>query len=124
VDDHPDSADSLAAVMDLLGCRVRVAYDAATAMLVAGEFDPQVCLVDLKMPGMDGFELAGHLRFQAGGSPRLLIATTALGDEESRSRTQSVGFHCHLVKPIDVPTLVDAISRLWEVVNEQRRDPN
>jgi CheY-like chemotaxis protein len=119
VDDHLDSADALAAVMELIGCQVRASYDAASAMLVAAEFNPQVCLLDLKMPGMNGFELAGHLKAQVGSGARLLIATTALGDEESRKQSQAAGFHLHLVKPVDVPSLIDAITRLWEIVQEQ-----
>lgn len=115
VDDHPDAADSLTAVMELLGCKVRTTYDAASALRVSDEFRPQVCLVDLKMPGMDGFELAGHLRAQAGPAKRLLIATTALADEDSRQRSRGAGFHSHLVKPVDVPALVDTITELWDV---------
>jgi two-component system, OmpR family, response regulator len=119
VDDHPDAADALAAVLELLECSVRTCYDGKSALAVAGEFQPQVCLLDLKMPGMDGFELATHLGDRAGGGPRLLIATTALSDEESRRRSVLAGFHCHLIKAVDVPTLIDAITRLWDVVNEQ-----
>jgi CheY-like chemotaxis protein len=121
VDDQPDAADALAAVLELLGCTVRTSFDAPSAMVVAGQFDPHVCLLDLKMPGMDGFELAGHLRVTGGGK-RLLIATTALGDSESREKSQAAGFHLHLVKPIDVPTLIDAISRLWDIVQKQSQN--
>lgn len=118
VDDHPDAADALAAVLELIGCQVRTCYDAGSAMHVAGEFRPQVCLLDLKMPGMDGFDLAAHLRVQAGGGPRLFIATTAFGDPETREKSQRAGFHLHLIKPVDVPTLLDATARLWEVASE------
>lgn len=114
VDDQPDAADSLTAVMELLGCQVRTTYDAPSAIRVSDEFGPQVCLIDLRMPGMDGFELAGHLRAQAGTAKRLLIATTALADEESRDRSRGAGFHSHLIKPVDVPALVDAITELWD----------
>jgi CheY-like chemotaxis protein len=75
--------------MELIGCQVRASYDAASAMLVAAEFNPQVCLLDLKMPGMNGFELAGA---QVGSAARFLIATTALGDEESRKQSQAAAF--------------------------------
>jgi len=119
VDDHPDSADSLAAVLDMLGWPVRTCYNAASAILTAATFDPQVCLLDLKMPGMDGFQLAGHLKAHAAGAPLLLIATTALADEESRRKSLAAGFHCHLVKPIDLPTLIDAVMRMWDIVREQ-----
>ena len=119
VDDHPDSADSLAAILEILGWPVRTCYDPASAILIAADFDPQVCLLDLKMPGMDGFQLAGHLKAHACGGPLLLIATTGLGDAESRRKSLAAGFHCHLVKPIDVPTLIDAVMRLWDTLREQ-----
>ncbi len=118
VDDHPDAADALAAVLELLGCSVRVSYDGASALAAAGEFDPQVCLLDLRMPGMDGLELAARLKTWAAGRPLLLVATTALGDAESRARTALAGFHEHLTKPVDIQTLVEAITRLWDIVRQ------
>jgi len=123
VDDHPDAADSLAAVLDLLGCRVRSCYDAVAALAVAAEFEPHVCLLDLMMPTMDGLELASHLKARAGSRPLLLIATTALGDWEAKTRTALAGFHHHLTKPIDIPALVDAITHLAAVMEQMpRRD--
>jgi CheY-like chemotaxis protein len=119
VDDHPDTADSLAAVLELLGLQVRACYDGATALLIAARFDPQVCLLDLKMPVMDGYQLAAHLRAYVKGRPLLLIATTAMGDDESRRRSMEAGFLSHLVKPVDAPTLIDAIIRYWVIVRQQ-----
>jgi two-component system, OmpR family, response regulator len=116
VDDHPDSADSLAAVLELLGCPVRACYDGATALAVAAEFEPHVCLLDLMMPTMDGLELAVQLKARAGSRPLLLIATTALGDWEARTRTALAGFHYHLTKPINVQTMLEAIARLGELM--------
>ena len=120
VDDHPDAADSLAAVLELVGCRVRSCYDPVAALAVATEFEPHVCLLDLMMPKMDGLELASHLKVRAGSRPLLLIATTALGDWEAKTRTALAGFHHHLTKPIDIPALVEAITRLAAVMG---RDP-
>ena len=117
VDDHPDAADSLAAVLELVGCRVRTSYDPVTALAVAAEFEPHVCLLDLMMPTMDGLELASHLKARAGSRPLLLIATTALGDWEARTRTALAGFHHHLTKPIDIPALIEAIGRLATVMD-------
>jgi CheY-like chemotaxis protein len=117
VDDHPDAADSLAAVLELVGCRVRSSYDPVAALAVAAEFEPHVCLLDLMMPTMDGLELASHLKARAGSRPLLLIATTALGDWEARTRTALAGFHHHLTKPIDIPALIDAIGRLATVMD-------
>jgi len=124
VDDHPDAADALAAVLELLGCNVRACYDGWSALNVADEFDPQVCLLDLKMPGMDGLELAARLKVRAEGRPVLLVATTALGDEATRSRTTLTGFHSHLIKPVDIATLVGEVSRLWATITDYPSDAN
>jgi len=124
VDDHPDAADALAAVMELLGCPVRACYDGPSALAAAAEFSPQVCLLDLLMPGMDGLELAARLKERAGASPLLLVATTALGDWETRTRTALAGFHYHLTKPVDISTMIDAITRLGEVVDHRTAGPD
>jgi two-component system, OmpR family, response regulator len=114
VDDHPDAAESLAAVLELMGCPVQIALNGYNALAIAEEFKPQVCLLDLMMPGMDGLELAARLRVIAAGRPLLLVAATALGDEETRALTARVGFWAHLVKPVDAPTLIDTIAAWGE----------
>jgi CheY-like chemotaxis protein len=122
VDDHPDAADALAAVLELLGCTVRTCYDGFSALVIADEFDPHVCLLDLRMPRMDGLELAARLKARAAGRPLLLLATTALGDEGTRSRTAMSGFHAHLTKPVDVAALVEEITQLWNEISPRRPD--
>ena len=124
MDDHPDAADALAAVLELLGCPVRTSYDGFSALVIAEEFDPQVCLLDLRMPRMDGLELAARLKNRAGDRPLLLVATTALGDEATRSRTALSGFHAHLTKPVDVSMLVEEITRLWDRIGREFSDPS
>jgi len=111
VDDHPDAADALAVILELLGCPVRACHDGPSALAAAEEFGPQVCLLDLIMPGMDGLELAAKLKERAGHEPLMLVATTALGDAEARDRTAAAGFHAHLTKPVDAPTLIEALTR-------------
>lgn len=123
VDDHPDAADALAAVLELLDCPARACHDGATALAVAAEFRPQVCLLDLMMPVMDGLELAARLRDQVGPRPLLLVATTALGDIEARTGTALAGFHYHLVKPVDAPTLIDVLARLGRVLGRPVEPP-
>ena len=128
VDDHPDAADSLAAVLELLDCPVQACYSGLSALAVAEAFDPQVCLLDLVMPQMDGLELASRLKARAGGRPLLLVATTALGDAESKARTALAGFHYHLTKPVDVSTLIDALTQSGKVLappgNTHRVEPD
>ena len=121
-DDHPDAADSLAAVLELLGCSVRACYDGWTALRSFGYFDPHVCLLDLVMPDLGGLELAARLRTIAAGQPLVLIATTALGDADVRRRTAVAGFDWHLTKPIEVSVLLESIARLWEKAAEQSED--
>lgn len=115
VDDHADAADAQAAVLELLGCQVRTCYDGASALAAAREFAPDACLIDLVMPGLDGYELAAALRAQAGPRPLLLVATTALGGVEARTQTALVGFHFHLVKPVDSSTLLDVLNWFGDV---------
>ena len=115
VDDLPDAADALAAVLDVNGYPVRACHDGSSALEVAAEFRPHVCLLDLIMPNMDGLELAARLREQAGGRPMVLIAVTSLGDIEALTWTALGGFHAHLIKPVDAPTLITTLNRVGRV---------
>ena len=112
VDDHPDAAESLAVVLEMLGCPARSCHDGMSALAAAEEFQPQVCLLDLVMPVMDGLELASRLKSWATGRPMLVVATTALGDAETRARASLAGFHDYLVKPVSVPDLIDVLARM------------
>jgi CheY-like chemotaxis protein len=122
VDDHPDAAETLGVLLELLGCPVRVCHDGWAALAAAQEFEPQVCLIDLMMPGMDGLELASRLKVWAAGRPLLVVAISALGDEEIQARTAIAGFHGHFTKPVDVPTLIQTLTRLGQVIARQARD--
>ena len=116
VDDQPDAADTLAAVLDLFGCPVRACYDGPSALAAAADFRPDACLLDIVMPGMDGLELARRLREQAGPRPLLLVATTALGSLEDRAKTAVGGFHFHLVKPIAAADVLAALNRFRDLI--------
>ncbi len=109
VDDNQDVADSEAALLTAQGYNARACYDGPTALRVAAEFEPDACLIDLNMPGMDGDELARLLREQAGTEPMILVAVTGRGDAEARVRIEAAGFHQHLVKPAALEDLVNAI---------------
>lgn len=110
VDDFPDLADSAVLVLSLLGVEARAAYDGPTALAVAAEFLPDVCFLDLFMPGMDGDELAGKLVAQAGARPLLLVAITAMSDAPNRGRLTQAGFHLHFVKPVDPLALLTVLT--------------
>lgn len=112
VDDNHDAADTLAAVLDLMGCDARACYDGETALDVVEDFHPDVCLLDLMMPGMDGIQLASRLRDGARSRPLILAAATALGSIVERTLTAVAGFHFHLVKPIGTEAIRNMIDRV------------
>ena len=105
VDDHHDAADSLATLLRLLGHQVRVAYDGLAALDTARTFRPQVALLDLGMPGMDGIELGTRLRRQPELEGLLMIALTGYVRDEDRRRSSGAGFNHHLAKPVDIASL-------------------
>ena len=109
VDDSRDSADSLGMLLELLGCEVETCYCGQAALVLASEFRPHACLLDLKMPEMDGFELAKRLRESAKGRPLLIIAVTAFGSRETRMKCVKHGFNLHLTKPVNVAILKDVL---------------
>jgi CheY-like chemotaxis protein len=101
VDDNRDAADTLAALIEASGGKARACYDGPTALVAADEFRPDVCLLDLTMPGMDGDQVAARLRDADPDHKLALVAVTALGSEDARYRTARAGFDLHLVKPVD-----------------------
>ena len=105
VDDNEDAAGLLAQVLEALGYSTRTAPDGPTALEVAAAFDPEVALLDIGLPVMDGYELAGRLRASRPGRPLRLIAVTGYGQESDRARSRDAGFEAHLVKPVDLAAL-------------------
>ena len=112
VDDNRDVTDSAVELLRLSGFDALACYDGLHALAEAIAFIPDICLIDLNMPGMDGDELAGRLRDQAAGRPILFLAVTAMGDDDSRRRTAAAGFVLHLIKPLDPHHLVQILSGL------------
>ena len=108
VDDNQDAADLLAEVLRDQGHEVRVAHDGPQALERVGDFQPQVAILDIGLPVMDGYELAVALRDRLGPDLRLL-AVTGYGQERDRSRSHEVGFEKHFVKPVALTDLLDAI---------------
>jgi PAS domain S-box-containing protein len=105
VDDNADSAESLATLLRLGGHEVRVAYGGREALEIAQAEQPQIVLLDLGMPGMDGYEVARRLRQQPGMERVFLVAVTGWGQEEDRCRSSTAGFDQHLVKPVEPAAL-------------------
>jgi PAS domain S-box-containing protein len=108
VDDVKDNADSLARLLEALGHEAHVVYDGMGAIGLAGALRPDAVLLDLGMPGIDGYEVCRQLRRQPWGKSMLIVALTGWGQENDRARTQDAGFDHHLVKPADL----GALSRL------------
>jgi DNA-binding response OmpR family regulator len=101
VDDNEDGADTLGWMLEALGHAIRVAYDGEAAIGAAAEFRPDVVLLDLGLPKLNGFETCRRLRAQTEGERLTIIAQTGWGQLEDRRRSHEAGFDHHLVKPID-----------------------
>ena len=112
VDDNRDIADSEAMLLDLLGFDSRACYDGRQAIREVPKFRPDVLLIDLNMPGMDGCDVARVLRLRYEGPPPLLVAITAKGGTEDYRRTRDAGFDAHLVKPVEPSRLVELLATL------------
>jgi CheY-like chemotaxis protein len=105
VDDNQDSATSLAMLLRLQGHEVRIANDGPRAIEHTAELRPDMVLLDLGMPGMDGYETAKRIRQLPDATQIKIVALTGWGQEEDRRRTASAGFDHHLVKPIDLQSI-------------------
>ena len=109
-EDDEDSAMSLALLLEHYGCTTRVVHDGLTALQVGAEFHPQVVLLDIGMPGIDGWETCRRMRKEPWGQKALAIALTGWGQDEDRRRTMEAGFDHHLVKPVRVTSLLDVFA--------------
>jgi PAS domain S-box-containing protein len=110
VDDEPDSAVTLAMLLQLRGHRADVAQDGAEALDRAETLRPDVILLDLGLPGMDGYEVCRRLREQPWARTMFIVALTGWGQEEDRRRTREAGFDLHLVKPVDPDELMRVLA--------------
>jgi CheY-like chemotaxis protein len=104
VEDNTDGRETLQTLLELLGYRVEVAEDGLGGLEKAFAWRPEVVLLDIGLPGLDGYQVAQQLR-SAFGDQILLIAYTGYGRPEDRCRAFQAGFNAHLVKPVDVAEL-------------------
>jgi CheY-like chemotaxis protein len=112
VDDNVDAAVMLAMLLEASGHQVQVEHDPLEALAATLANPPQVCLLDIGLPGIDGLELARRLRARPGTAHALLIAITGYGQDSDRQQILQAGFDHHLVKPIDIAqlyTLLDGV---------------
>jgi signal transduction histidine kinase len=105
VDDNEDAARALGEALELMGHTVKVVFSAPDALALAPQFQPQVGLLDIGLPGMDGYELAMRLREQPGAGSLRLFAVTGYGQDADRQQAREAGFEYHLTKPVELRRL-------------------
>jgi CheY-like chemotaxis protein len=110
VDDNIDAAESLGALLRCLGAEVTTVHDGPAALEVLQAEKPSAAVLDIGMPGMDGYEVARRVRAEPHGADLTLIALTGWGSDEDRRRSREAGIDHHLVKPVDLNVLQDLIA--------------
>ncbi|MGI4846562.1 MAG: ATP-binding protein [Janthinobacterium lividum] len=105
VDDNADAADTMREVLVMLGYTVRVAHHGERCLALAAQAIPQVVILDIGLPDLNGYEVAHRLRLMAKGAGLTLIAATGWGQQADRTRAQEAGFDYHLTKPVDIAAL-------------------
>jgi CheY-like chemotaxis protein len=105
VDDNLDSATTLALLLRMAGHEVHLAHDGIAALEAVRGWRPQIAILDIGLPGLDGYELARRLRQEYALRDALLVALTGYGQDEDRRRAWQAGFNAHLIKPVDLHQL-------------------
>jgi CheY-like chemotaxis protein len=112
VDDNRDAATSLAMMLKLMGNETKTAHDGLEALDIAAAFLPDLILLDIGMPRLNGSETAKRIRTQPWGKDVVLVALTGWGQEEDRRKSAESGFNLHMVKPIELATLESLLINL------------
>lgn len=112
VDDNEDAADTLGKLLELLGAEVRTATDGIGALELLKQFQPDLVLLDIGMPEMDGYEVARRIREHNSASGVRLVALTGWGQNEDRQRSLEAGFNDHLIKPLSMEDLRKVVASL------------
>jgi DNA-binding response OmpR family regulator len=111
VDDNRDAAASLAMMLSLRGHDTRTAHDGLEALELAEAFRPEVILLDIGLPKLNGYDTCRRIREQPWGKGMCIVAVTGWGQEDDRRRSQEAGFDEHMVKPVDVAALEQLLAR-------------
>jgi CheY-like chemotaxis protein len=114
VDDNRDVADTTATILRLSGCDTHVAYDGHTGLEAVERLNPDAILLDIGLPGLDGYQVAERLRAQPAHRRTLVVAVSGYGQEEDRARSKAAGFDYHVVKPIDPVVITGLLGSLRE----------
>ncbi|HEY6828767.1 MAG TPA: response regulator, partial [Gemmatimonadaceae bacterium] len=112
VDDHRDVVKGLSRLLAITGYEVRAALSPTEALEIVTEFQPQVAILDIGLPEMDGYKLAGELRSRLRESSPVLIALSGYSQADDKRRSEASGFAFHLVKPLDIDALLDVLETL------------
>ena len=112
VDDNVEYAESTAELLRVRGNDVRIAHDGPTAVAIASEYQPQIALLDIGLPGMNGYEVAKRLRRLSGIQRIALVAISGYGQDDDRRRSREAGFDDHLVKPVSFDVLEQRLAKL------------
>lgn len=118
-DDNPDTAAGLTKLLQASGYRVTTAGDGLEALEAARAERPEVILMDIGLPGMDGYRIAEQLRKEKGCENAVLIAISGYGQEQDRRRSIEAGFDYHLVKPVDYQRLLSFLARPKSITRDK-----
>jgi signal transduction histidine kinase len=110
IDDNRDAAETVAMLVEQIGGAARTAHDAVSGLAAVAEFEPDIVLLDLGMPGIDGYEACRRIRLQQNGRPLAIAALTGWGQPQDRQRAFDAGFDSHLTKPVDPALLHELLS--------------
>ena len=112
VDDNHDAADVLSILLESMGLNAKAVNSGPAALAALPNYQPNVILMDIGMPGMNGYEVARHIREQPQFNDIKLVALTGWGQEEDRRLSHNAGFDYHLTKPVDSTVLKDLITHM------------
>jgi len=119
VDDNRDAASTVGMLLKLMGNTIRTAHDGEEAVQAAGEFRPQVVLLDIGLPKMNGYDAASRIRQQEWGTKMILVAVTGWGQEDDRRKSKEAGFDHHMVKPVDPQSLMKLLAEFSEAAGRK-----
>jgi signal transduction histidine kinase/CheY-like chemotaxis protein len=120
VDDNQDSADSLAMLLRIMGHEVRTAHDGLEAISAAATFQPDVAILDIGLPKLNGYDVAKRIREQPRGKDIVLVALTGWGQEDHRRRSKDAGFDHHLTKPVEFDVLEQILAATESCLPDRR----
>ena len=121
VDDNVDGAESLAKVLQICGHETRTAHSGPEALDAARPFKPDVVLLDIGLPGMNGYEVAKRLRGEPSLTGAVLVALTGWGSEDNKRQSREAGFDFHLTKPVEVTAIESILARASAVAANRER---